>query len=105
MNAPLRTATLSCLVLQVQLAIGQTSVAQPSFEKSLTTTELERVYLACDLAATTTRLSPADAMRCSIVSEEFKHRVFDGDLERLLVWWRAQRRAPDGYVATSEAAE
>jgi hypothetical protein len=50
--------------------------------------ELKRVYLACDASATVGRLAVSDAMQCSFVAEELKHRVFEGNFDKLLAWWR-----------------
>ena len=75
MNVLLRTAAMSCLVLHFQIALGQdSSSVETSFTKDLTPAELKRVYLACDRAATTTRLPSADAMRCSIVASRMAAR-------------------------------
>jgi len=52
---------------------------------------LQRAYLECDHIATHTLLDLASAAHCSMVGEELKHRVFDGDFERLIAWWRANR--------------
>lgn len=104
MNAHLRKAALLCLALHFQVVLGQTSSSlATSSVMSLSPTELKQVYLACDQAANTTRLAASDAVRCSIVSEELKHRVFGGDLEQLLDWWRAHRQEPNGRMSTSEA--
>jgi len=106
MNLLLRMAALSCLVLHFPMALGQASSSvETSSTKDLTPAELKRLYLACDQAATTTRMPGADAMRCSVVSEELKHRVFGGDFDQLMVWWRTQRRELDGRALTSETYE
>jgi hypothetical protein len=34
------------------------------------------------------RLAVSDAMQCSFVAEELKHRVFEGNFDKLLAWWR-----------------
>ena len=103
MNAHLRQAALGCLVFHLHIALGQASPpVDASFARSLTPAELKRVYLACDFEATRSRLSPSDVMHCSILSEELKNRVFGGDLDRLLVWWRTQRlQQEDGVGAES----
>lgn len=92
MNAHLRQAALGCLVFHLHIALGHASPpVDASFAQSLTTAELKRLYLACDFHASASRLSTSDVMHCSILSEELKNRVFGGDLDRLLVWWRTQR--------------
>jgi len=55
--------------------------------------ELKRVYLSCDRAAISGRLSIAGIMYCSIVYEELKRRGFDGDFDKLLAWSTAQPSA------------
>jgi hypothetical protein len=94
MNAPLRSATLVCLVLPCKMAYGQLSSPAENFSvERLTHVQLMDVSLACDSAATKTRLSPIGAMQCSIVSERLQQHVFGGDFDRLLAWWEAHRRA------------
>jgi hypothetical protein len=55
---------------------------------------LKRQYLECDRQASRQRLDPTSASQCSIVSELLLQRAFAGDFERLLVWWREARDAP-----------
>jgi hypothetical protein len=60
---------------------------------ALTTDKLKSAYLDCESRATTEFLDAGDAANCSVVYEELKQRVFGGDLDRLLAWWRSQRDA------------
>ncbi|MDR6536868.1 hypothetical protein [Variovorax soli] len=62
---------------------------------------LQRTYLECDHIATRTLLDLASAAHCSMVAEELKQRVFGGDFEQLLAWWRANRWR--GEEAVSDA--
>ncbi|NDZ15853.1 hypothetical protein C7T35_31210 [Variovorax sp. WS11] len=62
---------------------------------------LQRTYLECDRVATNTPLDLASAAHCSMVGEELKHRVYGGEFERLLAWWRANRWT--GAEAVSDA--
>jgi hypothetical protein len=103
MNAPLHAAALVYLVLHLPLAHGQ---AQPTgrSEKDLPPAELKRVYLACESAASISRLTMTDVMRCSKVAEELKQRVFDGDVDKLHAWWRANRPAVESGVPTMTTA-
>jgi hypothetical protein len=88
------------------MAHGQLSLPAETFSvESLTHVQLMDVYLACDSAATKTRLSSLGAMQCSIVSERLQQHVFGGDFDRLLAWRRAHLRGPNGRVVTREAAE
>jgi len=54
---------------------------------------LKREYLRCDRVASQQRLATEAALYCSAVSEELLKREFEGDLERLLAWWREARLA------------
>jgi hypothetical protein len=66
---------------------------------------LQHTYLECDRVATNTLLDLASAAHCSMVGEELKHRVFGGDLERLLAWWRANRWTGAEAVSDSQARD
>jgi hypothetical protein len=97
MNAPLRTAALLCLALPLHLARAQGwPLTETRLGPDRSPAELKQLYLACDQAATAARLSMADAIHCSIVSEELKQRVFQGDFNQLLAWWKTQRSEPSG---------
>lgn len=78
------------------------ATANPSRARlaSASVEELKRVYLDCDRAATRALLDFAVAAHCSMVGEELKHRVFGGDFDRLIAWWRAQK--PPSGDAVSE---
>lgn len=51
--------------------------------------ELKQIYLTCDRAAASARLSTEGIWQCSIVYEELKRRAFGGDFDRLRAWSRA----------------
>ena len=93
MNARFRAVALLCLALPLHVAYGQSSsLVDKPIAQHLTTAELKSVYLACDLASSTARLAMHEAMQCSIISEELKQRVFGGESDQMLAWWRQQRR-------------
>ena len=97
MNVSLSRAAAVCLVLCAQVVDGQAHpTAQLPYLKSLTPVELKRVYLACEAAAMATRMSGPDAMHCSMVAEALRQQVFDGDIEKLLAWWRTHRSDASG---------
>ncbi|KWT69924.1 MULTISPECIES: hypothetical protein [unclassified Variovorax] len=102
MNAPLRAVALLCLALPLHVAHGQSSspVDKPHAQ-NLTTAELKRVYLACDLASSRARLGMREAMQCSAVQEELKLRVFGGNFDQMLAWWREQRGVAEGRATIS----
>ena len=87
---PLLLATALSLAL-LPAAHGQP--AGPDFSQ-VPLDRLKAHYLACDHAATQSVLHPAAAAVCSAVAEALLQRGFDGDLDRLLAWWRAAREAP-----------
>lgn len=62
--------------------------------------ELKAAYLQCDRLALAQMLDFATAASCSATYEALKARVFGGDFERLLAWWRQQQ---DGPVAATQA--
>jgi hypothetical protein len=104
MNAFLPTAALLYLAVSLHVAYGQPSqAADKTFAHKLTPADLKRVYLACDKASSTLRLSVHEAVQCSIVHEELKQRVFGGDFGQLLSWWKAERSNAEGRAATSAA--
>lgn len=104
MNAPLQVAALLCLALANDPVHAQSaSSAATPFPKNLATAELKRVFLVCDLASSRARLALHDAVQCSMVYEELKRRAFDGDYDKLLAWWRAQRSHPESQTANSAA--
>lgn len=55
---------------------------------------LKHEYLKCDRAATEARLDTDSAARCSFVYEALRERVFNGDFDALLAWWRHTRQDP-----------
>jgi hypothetical protein len=54
---------------------------------------LERLFWDCDARATQEVLSPGDGAMCSSVSDMLKLRLFNGDFERMLGWWRTHKAA------------
>jgi hypothetical protein len=100
MNAPLGAGALLCIALSFPLAHGQSSlIFDRAFAQHLTPAQLKQIYLACDLASSTTRLEMQEAMKCSVVSEELKQREFGGDFDRMLAWWKTQRRKEEKRTA------
>lgn len=61
--------------------------------------ELKAAFLHCDRLATTEYFDGNAAASCSIVYEALKARVFGGDFERLMAWWRTQQRSAKGSAA------
>lgn len=89
-----------CLAVLFAAAAAATGTAVPADAASersglaaLTAEELKSAYLECDRLATATFLDGGGAAICSEVHEELKQRLFEGDFQRLLEWWQAQRTA------------
>jgi len=87
--------------LAVLFAAVATATAAPGHaapERSglaaLTAEELKSAYLDCERLAAATFLDAGGAAICSMVHEELKQRLFEGDFQRLLDWWQAHRIAP-----------
>lgn len=55
---------------------------------------LKLQYLACDEASRSRPLASGEAQACSVVAEALLQHGFQGDVERLLDWWRSARRPP-----------
>ena len=100
MHASLQAAALLGLAFPLQLVQGQSLLlADEAIAENLTPAELKHVYLACDKASTSGLLATREAMQCSIVHEELKKRVFGGDFDRMLAWWKEEREAARGRTA------
>ena len=88
-SKPLRH--LAALALGLTAALPSAAQAPHRQLAATSVEELKTVYLECDRFATRTLLDLGHAAHCSMVGEELKHRVFGGDFERLLAWWREQK--------------
>ena len=94
MHASRQAVALLGLAIPLQFSQGQSMLlADESFVEDLTPAQLKHVYLACDKASSSGLLAPRDAMHCSIVHEELKKRVFGGDFDQMLAWWKEEREA------------
>jgi hypothetical protein len=74
------------------LPVSTAPAAMPPSSRA-TPEQLKATYLQCDRLAQETRLDFATAAHCSMVHEELKQRVFAGDFDRLLAWWRQESKA------------
>jgi hypothetical protein len=90
---------LAPLALGASMAFAQTGKADIA---SAPIDNLKRVYLACDRAASRQLLDFGTAAHCSMVSEALQQRAFDGNFDRLLAWWRAEKDSA-ATAATAEA--
>lgn len=65
--------------------------------------DLKKSFLACDRSARDGLLDGGEAAACSMVYEELKERVFGGDFQALLAWWKTQtRQAPMRAAAAGD---
>ena len=86
---------LAAIAAAVFLSLAGTRCARPdrALERERAALQLLKAeYLACDQAASQSRLSPGAAY-CSRVAEELLARAFEGDFERLIAWWRSEKQA------------
>ena len=93
---PLLVAAAAILALP---AAGRADPLQASVA-SLPLDRLKATYLACDRAASRTTLDAESFSRCARVGDELLKRGFEGDLDRLLAWWREEKaRSTDAGAA------
>jgi hypothetical protein len=72
--------------------------AERAMAGSLAGDELKRIYLSCNRAAIESGLSADGIMACSMVYEQLKVQVFDGNFDKLFAWSQANplvQRAQD----------
>ena len=95
MHASFQMVALLGLAFPLQSLHGQSlsMTDDGAFAERMTPAELKLVYLACDRASSTMLLTSHEAKKCSFVHEELKNRVFGGDFELMLAWWKEERDA------------
>jgi hypothetical protein len=83
------------LVAAILLAATASASAAPerTVLAAFSADQLKSAYLDCDRAASGGLASAVEAAHCSVVHEELKERVFGGDFDRLLAWWKAEQVA------------
>jgi hypothetical protein len=92
------TVFVGCAMVGLARA-EQTAVGSPAARlthsrlEASSVEQLKRAYLECDRHATSRLLAMGDAAQCSTIHELLKARVFGGDFERMLAWWKAERVA------------
>lgn len=69
-----------------------------------TLAELERNFWFCDFASTVALLDSGTAVACSISSEEFKQRRFNGDFHALHAYWKQNKEAEYRKLAAAQRA-
>ena len=99
-----RLRLLSCAALLVGSAWSPSVPAEPREEQAAAQARLPSVaalkseYIQCEQLSSQRRLSMHGAAYCSAVAEQLLKRGFEGDLDRLLAWWRAERATPTAAV-------
>ena len=84
-------ASLPTTNAAAQEVSGGAAVRQQA--SSIHLVEVERAFWACDYLATTYGYVAVDAHLCSMWTDALRDRKFGGDFERLLAWWRENKRA------------
>ncbi len=64
--------------------------------QDLSSGELVRYYWDCDTQFMKGELSGQDLLPCMAITEELKQRVWQGDHERFMQWWR-ERNLTEWY--------
>ena len=86
--------------------VGVARTAAPSAPTEVSapgTTSLEQSFWACDYVATTRGTSAAPAEFCAAIYDEIKATKFDGDFDKLLVWWQANKDVAHEELAAALA--
>lgn len=93
-----RLRLLPCAAMLAGLACSASAPAGAGEEQAASdprrwpsVASLKSEYLQCEQVSSQRRLSMHGAAYCSAVGEQLLKRGFDGDLDRLLAWWRAER--------------
>ena len=96
MNTIHLVATMVALPLLASTARGDPSRIAA---ETLQVDALKSAYLACDRQTSRGRMDPATASRCMAISSVLTQRAFEGDFDRLIAWWRAEK-ARAAHAAT-----
>ena len=67
--------------------------------------ELEKTFWICDHAATKAVVDVNQAVVCGAITDELRREKFDGDFEKLLIWWRLNRAAEHQKLDQAHIAE
>ena len=96
----LATATVALALLGAASAVCATS---PDLSR-VDSADLTDAFWECDARATREMMSAGDGALCVMVSDALKERLFDGDFELMLGWWRASKDAEHGRRAGAAPA-
>lgn len=95
-----RIASLGVAVLCASGMLQQASANESHRIASMPIEELKGIYLACEQAATASRLNGDDVMYCSMVYVELKAKAFGGEFRRIRAWLDREKM-PLGSTAPS----
>lgn len=96
------TAALTAVLLGTAAGSGAHDLASPqsalppreqwlaSFDR-MSEPVLAAAFLRCDREASVRMLSFEDGVRCAMAWDALLRRVFFGDVDALIAWWRAHR--------------
>jgi hypothetical protein len=87
----LRTLLLAAALPLVSLPNPASAEPSRSTVAALSLEHLKTSYLACDKTASETVLDLSAYQRCALIADELLQRGFDGDFDRMLAWWRAEK--------------
>jgi hypothetical protein len=100
MNSPFLTGVLSaatwCGAAGAEpanipgIGLGQRDRLITAFEQ-LPMARLEGVFMACDQASSARLMAMDEGALCAMAWDALLRRRFEGDVEALLAWWRAER--------------
>ena len=69
---------------------------------ALTGAELEQAFWICDYVATTRGMDATPIDTCVAVTDQLKMQRFGGNFDGMLAWWRQNRLAEHGKLASDE---
>ena len=76
------------MMISLLMAVAMLSVEGAA---DLSEAELKHYFMVCDQGTSTGMMDDADAASCSVVYELLKARIFNGDSQALLEWWRKEK--------------
>ncbi len=81
---------LSCISVSAQEQPVAPQVENRAGDKM---TELKKAFWFCDHAATKGTIDMNHAAACSAITDELKEKMFGGDFDKLVDWWRENKVA------------
>ena len=105
----IRSASLATLLATSTVAIallaGASAVCATSPDLSrVDVGELTSQFWECDARSTHEALSAGDGALCVMVADALKERLFDGNFDRMLAWWRASKDAEHARRVPTQSA-